>query len=39
MKVIEILNEIRDLSGNFSSFKMNKNSIQVPSSSEMRMVV
>ena len=36
---MEILNEIKDLSGNFSSFKTNKNSIQVPSTSEMRMVV
>ena len=30
---------MKDLSGDFSSFKMSKSSIKVPSSSEMRMIV
>ena len=30
---------MKELSGDFSSFKMGKNSINVPSSSEMRMIV
>ena len=30
---------MKELSGDFSSFKMSKSSIKVPSSSEMRMIV